>query len=396
MSEPEGGSEVLDTDRLVGKGDRRDDGRDGGGEDPGEEFEDTSNSAAAADAQQTVEAFAESETTEVHSLDSHTDIDDLEPGDRVEIERMFGGEEEVEVIDHVPDGVLVETEDGGQITATNREINPTTQSTGSENGDTEEDTGESSEGIIDQMVSDFESLGDASDSSDSDSLSERRTLSEAEEAELQREKAQQKINEFGLTEHTRPDPESDPQGVSIDTTDIHESDRSKLTIEDRETLQSTLESPEFWQTPVSIHASGDDVEYGPWDNNTSIGQYDGKPDWKAGYVDVEMDTDDFLTLQEKMLRRSGESAEKNQSSFYAGVEPCVTDYTETFQNEPGEIPMPFIEVGKEGNLIRYQEGRHRALAAKKAGYDTMPVRVVIRRDRTGMSDEEFANLGPSD
>lgn len=91
MSESESGSEDdsggIKPDRLVGKGDRSDDGDGdddggggGGGEDPAGEFEDNPTSAAADDAQQTVEQFADGETNTDESGTSETDTPQSQEG----------------------------------------------------------------------------------------------------------------------------------------------------------------------------------------------------------------------------------------------------------------------------------------------------------------------------
>lgn len=307
--------------------------------------------------------------------DDELSIEDLESGDEVVADLAFGGETEVTFIQHLPgNSALVETEDGDELTVDASELGFAEE---------EEQTGD----LLDDILGEFEGLGEPEDNDEGE---ERERLSPEEERELRADIAQQNIEQYDIDPHEHPSGE--PIGASIDTDAIEEHERSRLDDDARRALSQLIEEPEVWDVPMTITSVGDDVDYGPWRAETDIAMYDGEPDWNAGYVDVEMDIDSFLTLQEQMLLHFADSEEDNYNSFYAGLEDKVEDYAETFAEEPGEIPMPFMEFDTDGNLIPHQEGRHRAVASSMAGEETMPVRMVVRADREGRTDEEHADI----
>lgn len=66
-----------------------------------------------------------------------------------------------------------------------------------------------------------------------------------------------------------------------------------------------------------------------------------------------------------------------------GRDPSVKQYTKNMQ-DGDKFPMPHLDyVGQSGDLYKIfnQEGLHRSLAAKRAGYDRIPVKVVSRLPR---------------
>lgn len=86
-------------------------------------------------------------------------------------------------------------------------------------------------------------------------------------------------------------------------------------------------------------------------------------DWKGKQVAVvEMEPDDYTKLMADTNRSLNPTDETKQK---------IKDYAKRFKD--GErSPIPYLVYDKEGNLTG-QEGRHRALAAKEAGIDKMPV-----------------------
>lgn len=151
-------------------------------------------------------------------------------------------------------------------------------------------------------------------------------------------------------------------------------------------LKERIRTGDLGPISVDFTATGDNVDYGPWD--TDITDYHNGGQF--AHVDVEMPIEDFLATQATMLSTDRDHPKEVHRSFYGSARPDdVKEYAEVLENEPGEMPMPFIELGAYGNMRKYQEGRHRALAALYAGHETMPVRLVINAERK--SKENFVD-----
>jgi len=161
--------------------------------------------------------------------------------------------------------------------------------------------------------------------------------------------------------------------------------------DDAEKLQQIIDTGDTGNIQVGIEAVGDGVDYGPWDADTdNLNYFDGG---QFTNIDVEMPVEDFLATQTDMLSSDRNHPQEAYESFHRVRTDDVEEYAEVLQNEPGEMPMPYIEFGRNGNMRNSQEGRHRALAARMAGLDTMPVRFVLNPDRDGKGAEDRVDWG---
>jgi hypothetical protein len=91
-----------------------------------------------------------------------------------------------------------------------------------------------------------------------------------------------------------------------------------------------------------------------------------------------METEDFSNLQSRIHEEYSDSDRVRH--FGSARTEDVHDYADA-REEGEKFPMPHIVVNDEGKVVNEQEGRHRALAAMAAGYDEVPVRVVVEPGR---------------
>lgn len=150
-------------------------------------------------------------------------------------------------------------------------------------------------------------------------------------------------------------------------------------------LQSAIETGDLGVMSVDFTAVDENVDAEKWNTNVipyhSGGQF--------AYTTTEMPVEDFLATQVEMLSSSRDHPLKAHRTFYGSADTeKVQEYAEVLESEESNMDMPFIELGQNGNLRAHQEGRHRALAALEAGMDTMPVRMVITAQKSGMSNEK--------
>jgi len=169
-------------------------------------------------------------------------------------------------------------------------------------------------------------------------------------------------------------------GTRPETTEFTHIGDGKVTDEHVRILQDTIANGDLGAISVDFAATGNDVDHGPWDTDIT--------DWHDGgqfaHVDTEMPVEDFLATQATMLASDRDHPIQAHRSFFGSARADdVEEYADVLENEPGELPMPFIEIGRHGRMKNYQEGRHRALAAAYAGHDTMPVRMVVNAEREG-------------
>ena len=161
--------------------------------------------------------------------------------------------------------------------------------------------------------------------------------------------------------------EGEKQGVVLDDGDIM---GPKAEEEDKETLANALANPEFKGIDTELSKPTD---LGPW---TTEGNFMDPTEPKAV---VEFDVDDWVNIQWQMLHdQNGLSRDE----FLAGADPDdVDDYAETLREVEGDFTMPYMLLNQHGETVNHQEGRHRGLAAKEAGFETIPVLVMLDPDR---------------
>ena len=126
---------------------------------------------------------------------------------------------------------------------------------------------------------------------------------------------------------------------------------------------------------------------GPW-TTAGIPIVESAPSFGHQMAPVRMPVEDFRKLQTyigTVLRFDDVSEE----DFWDTNEARVGSIYRVLigEEEPDEIfggiPRPYIEVGRDGSLRSTQEGRHRTVAAEKAGLETIPVSIMLNTDRDG-------------
>jgi len=102
---------------------------------------------------------------------------------------------------------------------------------------------------------------------------------------------------------------------------------------------------------------------------------------------VKMNPDVFLQRQFKMsssYKRDGQSGFKKWTESVS--DDVVDDYARKLKDPTEEVPTPIEVYNKQsGKLEDFQEGRHRGLAAKKAGVD---VDVILARKKAAPWDRK--------
>jgi len=103
---------------------------------------------------------------------------------------------------------------------------------------------------------------------------------------------------------------------------------------------------------------------------------------------TEMTPDEFLDTQFEQAKAAGSGRiERDKwqrpSSFKLdrAVGIMKGEYADPrgYYKSGTKLPLVYVEYGPEGELTGWQEGRHRALAAKEMGLDMMPVLIAKRR-----------------
>ena len=203
------------------------------------------------------------------------------------------------------------------------------------------------------------------------------------------ERTREQLGEGVIPE--RPVPNMGNGGPRPERDEFRHIGTGRITEEHVEELQRIVDTGDTGNIQVGIEAVGDDVDYGPWDANTdNLSWFDGG---QFANIDVEMPIEDFLATQTDMLSSDRNHPQEAYESFHRVRTDDVEEYAEVLQNEPGEMPMPYIEFGRNGNMRNSQEGRHRALAARKAGFDTLPVRFAINAERDGKGADDRVDWG---
>ena len=130
----------------------------------------------------------------------------------------------------------------------------------------------------------------------------------------------------------------------------------------------------------------------PFEMETGIPNYDGD---RNPTVDFAVDSEDFSNLQSEIHQQFFDAT--RESHFGTADPDTVEEYAETLENDPDEIPMPYVVLDGDGNVAPDQEGRHRALAAIEAGVEEIPVRFVVDSDRDvqKMTKQEAVDSGSS-
>lgn len=155
-----------------------------------------------------------------------------------------------------------------------------------------------------------------------------------------------------------------------------------------ETLRNIAENGDFGPVQVSTLPPGDT---GPW---IEPGVPKGIQPYTPGgqIAEVRMPVEDFKRLQEHIATEVTEQSE-TAADFWSYAPPDSEQVQEIVDVLSGEtepdfgldgMPMPYVEVGRNGRLMSAQEGRHRVVAAERLGMDTIPVRIIYNGERTGV------------
>jgi hypothetical protein len=244
---------------------------------------------------------------------------------------------------------------------------------GDEDENTDSDDGES---ILGSLESEFNAL--APDEED-----------EPEEDEVT-EQERQELFEDVMEDLPVPDEPKSPEETSGVEPDVD--NWENVGDEDTEAVvnaQQALSSGSLLGIGVNIsEVDGDE----PFKMETEILNYDGD---KNPTVDFAVDTEDFSNLQSEIHQQFFDST--RESHFGTADPDTVEEYAETLENDPDEIPMPYVVLDGDGNVAPDQEGRHRALAAIEAGVEQIPVRFVVDSDRDvqKMAKQEAVDSGSS-
>lgn len=108
------------------------------------------------------------------------------------------------------------------------------------------------------------------------------------------------------------------------------------------------------------------------------------------YADVQMPVEDFRDLQSHI----GNDLNTWDGTFFEEVdERRVQSLMDGLTGEDVEeyydgVPVPYVEMGSDGSLKSTQEGRHRAVAADRLGFDDIPVKIIIDPDEPGEGFED--------
>lgn len=175
-----------------------------------------------------------------------------------------------------------------------------------------------------------------------------------------------------------PTSDGPKQGVETDVAEF--SGGSRVVSEgDIQAVSDTLSDGELLGLNVEMRDVESDDDYGPFEQSTGIALYDGDNS-KYAHTDVVMDTDDFSNLQAQIHEQYSDVDRTRH--FGSARADDVKEYAESMESGE-EFPMPHIVMNDKGEVVNEQEGRHRALAAMAAGYDEVPVRVVVEPGRDG-------------
>lgn len=127
---------------------------------------------------------------------------------------------------------------------------------------------------------------------------------------------------------------------------------------------------------------------GPW-TTAGIPIVESAPSYGKQMGPVRMPVEDFRRLQTHIGVTLSPREDITEEIFWRVDDDRVESILAVLEGreEPNEffdgIPRPYIEVGGDGSLRTTQEGRHRTVAAERAGFDTIPVSILYSPDREG-------------